>query len=324
MKWTSSHCCGTRRCGHFRSHTPQCRLLFILLAAILLPACSQPLQSVTVFHAESLSPLIGEATHRFQQNHPGVNIVTESSGSLDAIRKVTELGRPCDVIAVSDHRLIERFLAARVGPSYIFLGNEMVLATARSEGFGDDPSQKEWMENWYERLSRGRYSYGITDLNGDPEGYYAHLSWKLAEVYYNRSGLYRRLLNGLKPSWVLPGSSELLALLENGALDFAFLYKSTALQENLDFVTFPTEVSLAEDTYANLYSRVFVHVAEQRPGTPFEITGTPIRYGIALTSQSNPLAGRLLDFLLSPAMQELYRALGYLNVPILEVQPSAQ
>lgn len=269
-----------------------------------------------MFHAGSLSQLIEKVAERFQQNHPQVIIQSESSGSLDAIRKITELNKSCDMIAVADYRLIERFLRPHVTLNYVFLGNQLVLATAKREIVQD---LSDWGENWYEKISSAEYSYGISDPDRDPAGYYAHLTWKLAEIYYNRPGLYRRLLNGLQTRWIRPKSSELVALLQTGTLDFAFLYKSTALQNNLQFVVFPAQVSLVEDTYADLYSRVFLNIAGGKPGSTFEVTGAPIRYGVALTNRSSPWAQRLLDFLLSPEVQGLYRELGYLNVPIAEV-----
>lgn len=296
------------------------RKIALFLTLILLSACGPTREIIVVFHAGSLSQLIGKVAERFEQNHPRVLIQSESSGSLDAIRKITELNKPCDIVAVADYRLIERFLRPRITHNYIFLGNELVLATAKREMLQDLSQKSAWAENWYEKLSSRRYSYGISDPDRDPAGYYAHLCWKLAEIYYDRPGLYRRLVNGLQAQWMRPKSSELVALLQTETLEFAFLYKSTALQNNLGFVVFPTEISLVEDTYTDLYSRVFIDVAGTKPGSTFEVTGMPIRYGVALTNPANLWAQRLLDFLLSPEVQELYRELGYVNVPIAEVR----
>ena len=296
---------------------PKFFTFLLLLAAVLSVGCGNPEETVAVFHAGSLSPLIQEIFHRFRQNHPGVVLQSEASGSLDAIRKITELNKPCDLVAVADSRLIERI--SQVPRYHIFLGNELVLATAKKEFLQGPPDNKVWEENWSEMISSGEYTYGISDPDRDPAGYYAHLAWKLAEIHYRRPGLYQRFLEGLDERWLRPKSSELVALLESHALDFAFLYKSTALQNNLEFLTFPAQVSLAEDTYRDLYSRVFLQVTAEQPGSTFEITGTPIRYGIAQTNPGNPWAGRLLDFFLSPEVQQLYRELGYLSVPVLEV-----
>ena len=91
------------------------------------------------------------------------------------------------------------------------------------------------------------------------------------------------------------------------------------MQNHLEFVALPAEVSLAADTYRDLYSRVSLQVVAGQPGSTIEVTGTPIRYGIALTNPDNPWAARLLEFFLSPEVGQLYRELGYRSVPILEV-----
>ena len=287
--------------------------ILLLVGSVSFMGCGKPEASVVVFHAGSVSPLIQEVFNRFRQDHPGVVLQSESSGSLDAIRKITELNKPCDLVAVADSRLIERI--SQVLRYHIFLGNELVLATAKKELLQD----KAWEENWYERIPSGEYSYGISDPNRDPAGYYAHMVWKLAEIHYDRPGLYQRFLEGLDERWLRPKSSELVALLESHALDFAFLYKSTAVQNHLEFLALPAQVSLAEDTYRDLYSGVSLQVIGGQPGSTIEMTGTPIRYGIALTNPDNPWAKRLLDFLLSPEVQKLYPNLGYLGVPVLEV-----
>jgi len=296
---------------------PRFFIFLLLLASVSFMGCGNPEGTVVVFHAGSVSPLIQEVFNRFRQDHPGVVLQSESSGSLDAIRKITELNKPCDLVAVADSRLIERI--SQVLPYHIFLGNELVLATAKKELLQGASDNKAWEESWYERISSREYSYGISDPNRDPAGYYAHLVWKLAEIHYDRPGLYQRFLEGLDERWLRPKSSELVALLESHALDFAFLYKSTAVQNHLEFVALPAEVSLAADTYRDLYSRVSLQVVAGQPGSTIEMTGTPIRYGIALTNPDNPWAKRLLDFILSPEVQQLYPELGYLGVPVLEV-----
>ncbi len=288
----------------------------LLLASVSYMGCGGPGETVVVLHAGSLSPLIQEVFARFRQDHPGVVLQSEASGSLDAIRKITELNKPCDLLAVADARLIGRI--SQVSSHHIFLGNELVLATDKGELL-QGSSDNAWGENWYWRISSGEYAYGISDPNRDPAGYYAHLLWKLTEIHYDRPGLYQRFLEGLDERWLRPRSSELVALLQSHALDFAFLYKSTAVQNDLEFLALPAEISLADDTYRDLYARVFLQVTAGQPGSTLEITGTPIRYGIAQTNPDNPWAGRLLDFLLSPEVQHLYRELGYLSVPVLEV-----
>ena len=65
------------------------RRSFLQLAPLALAAasCAKADERVLVFHAGSLSRLVEEIARRFEKHHPTVRIESESSGSLDAIRK---------------------------------------------------------------------------------------------------------------------------------------------------------------------------------------------------------------------------------------------
>ncbi len=287
---------------------------------LALAACQGEPHQVLVFHTSSLSPLLQTVSRRFEANNPDVAILSEDAGSLDTIGKVTDLGRACDLLAIADHRLISRLLMPdHTRVAYEFLGNELVLAASQRRLFEPLTRQPRRRKDWFELLIGGNHSYGASDPDQDPAGYYTQLSWKLAELHYNRTALYRRLINGLDPRWVRPRSSELVDLLQNKTVDFAFLYKSVALQNGLDFVDLPAQVSLSEPTYAHLYSQVTLRVRGDRSGSVVEVSGAPIRYGICLVSQDNPWAVRFLDYVLSTEAQSLYRELGYQSTGIREI-----
>ena len=296
-------------------------LRFLGIGALLaFAACQGETHNVVVFHTSSLSPLLQTVSRRFEANNPDVAILGEAAGSLDTIRKVTDLGRACDLLAIADHRLIARLLMPdRTQVGYEFLGNELVLAASERRLFEPLTRQPRRRKDWFELLIGGSHSYGVSDPDQDPAGYYTQLSWKLAELHYNRTALYRRLINGLDPRWVRPRSTELVDLLKNKTVDFAFLYKSVALQNGLDFVDLPAQVSLSEPTYAQLYSQVSLRVGGDRSGSVMEVSGGLIRYGICLISQDNPWAVRFLDYVLSTEAQSLYRELGYQSIDIREI-----
>ena len=100
----------------FAGRTPasKCSAFHPWICAVLIPSlvlllsCSGP-ERIIIFHAGSLSMLVERVIERFQANHPNVVIHAEASGSLDAVRKVSELKKPCDLVATADWRLIERF-----------------------------------------------------------------------------------------------------------------------------------------------------------------------------------------------------------------------
>ena len=293
-----------------------------LIVTALLASCQPATETITFFHTASLSPLVETVSQRFESMHPGVVVVRESGAGLDLIRRLPSQTPGPDLLAISDRRLLERLLdSGGVSRAFEFLGNDMVLATRDPDLLSETRLSGRSHRSWYEVLLEHDYSYGIADPDRDPPGYCAHLVWKLAEIHYERPGLYRRLLNGLDSRWVCPESGELPALLGADLLDLAFLYRSTALQNELAFLNLPPQVSLGENPYRRVYSQATLRITGAAPDSMTELNGVPIRYGVALMRGSSPWAERYLNYLLSPEVQALYRELGYRNVPVTEIPP---
>ncbi|HEY5283150.1 MAG TPA: substrate-binding domain-containing protein, partial [Polyangia bacterium] len=98
-------------------------------AVLVSSGCKSRGVELAIFHATSLSAVLGDAVTAFQKNNPRVRIRLEPSGSQVAARKITELGMRADIIAVADAALIDNILI----PSHatwnaVFATNEMVLA----------------------------------------------------------------------------------------------------------------------------------------------------------------------------------------------------
>ncbi|MDE2927994.1 MAG: substrate-binding domain-containing protein [Acidobacteriota bacterium] len=293
-----------------------------LVLTALLASCQPATETITFFHTASLSPLVETVSKRFEGMHPGVAVVRESGAGLDIIRKLPGRTPGPDLLAVSDRRLLERLLdSGSVNRAFEFLGNDMVLATRDPEFLSATRLSGRSHRRWYEILLERDYSYGIADPDRDPTGYCAHMVWKLAEMHYERPGLYRRLLNGLDSRWICSESGELAALLRADALDLAFLYRSTALQTGLAFLDLPPQIALGETLYGASYSQATLRVTGKVPDSMAELKGVPIRYGVALMRESSPWAERYLNYLLSPEVQALYRELGYRNIPVTRIEP---
>ena len=114
-------------------------------------------------------------------------------------------------------------------------------------------------------------------------------------------GLYQRLEEHCPPENIRPKSVELIALLESGELDYAFEYRSVAVQHGLRFVELPPELDLSSLEFADFYRWAKVEVPGKEPGTTLTKEGKPIVYGLTIPSDaSHPeLAVEFLKFLLS-------------------------
>ncbi len=234
----------------------------------------------------------------------GVNYYLEVGGSVDVIRKITELHRKPDIVFVADYKLLKQYLYPKYIDWYIgFASNQVVLAYTDKSKYSDlvekNPSK------WYEVLMRKSVRYGFSDPNKDPCGYRSVGLLVLAGIYYNDSSIYGKLLLNktdielekindtyhvyVKPvisikdnSLVIRAKSiDLIALLEAGEIDYAFEYKSVAIQHGLKYIELPEEISLGDPRYEEYYQKIILHLMN---GSSEEktIRLSSIVYGVAI------------------------------------------
>ena len=277
-------------------------LPFVALMLALMGCTPQP--NLVILHAGSLSVPFDEATEAFEELNPGVTIVTESAGSRTTIRKVTELGKRADVVAVADYTVIEDLMFPDYADWYIwFARNEMVIAYSEHSKFSDEIDG----ENWYQILLRDDVQYGHSDPDQDPCGYRTLMLWQLAEIYYDVPGLYDDLDAGCPPQNIRPKETDLIALQQAGALDYVFQYRSVAEQHDLEYLELPEEINLSSPEFAEFYSHAQVAVSGKEPGTSVTLTGAPIIYGVTIPQNApHPdLAIAFLKFLLGKEGQAI-------------------
>jgi len=231
---------------------------------------------LTVFHAGSLSVPMQDIGEEFSHKHPRIRIAFESSGSVDAVRKITDLNKSCDILAVADYNLIPKMMYNDYASwVIIFASNEMVIAYTD----GSEYSSEINSTNWYEILSRDEVAIGRSDPNCDPCGYRALMVFQLASMYYSNPSINATLWEHTN-TVVRPKSVELLALLESGQIDYAFEYKSVAVQHDLNYVKLSDEINLSNWTMRDYYARVNITIS--RGDDYMTITGAPILYGVTI------------------------------------------
>ncbi len=253
---------------------------------------------IRVFHAGSLTVPFQKMKEEFEKRNPGIEVRLEPSGSVLAVRKVTDLKKPGDVVAVADHTLIKKMLFPEYTDRYyIFGGNEIVLTyTDKSRG-----SREITPENWYRILQLPGVKWGFSNPDLDPCGYRTLMVLALADSYYGER-VYDalitpylnipltgktitvpeeiRIVRGGKV-FVRPKSVELLGMLETGFLDYAFEYRSVALQHHLRYVRLPEAINLSSLKYRKEYGRISVRLSNGKT-----IKGKPILYGITVIKSS--------------------------------------
>ena len=168
-------------------------LFSIVTIAYIITGCrTSSEKEIIVFHAGSLAVPLNLLADEYEEANPGTNVLLEAAGSLVCARKITELAKPCDIMASADYQIIDEMLIPEyAGWNLGFATNEIVIAyTDRSEA-----AELINNDNWTEILMRDDIIYGRSDPDADPCGYRTLLTLKLAEKYYNRPGLQESFSN---------------------------------------------------------------------------------------------------------------------------------
>jgi len=278
----------------------------ILASLPLVQANAEPL---VILHAGSLTVPLNRLMSAFQESHPGVRFAAEGSGSRTVARKVSELGRLADIVMSADYTVIDELLIPEFADWNIeFARNTMVIAYTDRSAYADEIRP----DNWYEVLIRPGVIYGHSDPDVDPCGYRTLMVWQLAEKHYQIPGLYQKLVDHCPPGNVRPKSVELIALLQSGDMDYAFEYRSVAVQHGLKFVELPDEIDLSRAEYADFYAEAKVPISGEAPGTTITKIGKPIIYGMTIPKHApHPaLAAEFVAFVIGPPGQRILSELG--------------
>ena len=270
---------------------------------------------VIIFHAGSLTLPLYKMEKAFEAAHPGVDIVREAAGSRTCARKIVDLHRPCDIMISADDSVIDKFLLPDFADFNIrFASNQMVLCYTDKSRYYEDINA----ENWYKILLRKKVVWGQADPNADPCGYRALMVMQLAEKYYGVGGLYESLLKNRPLRNIRPKSVELVVLLQTGDMDYAWEYRSVAVQHKLKFVKLPDKINLGSTRFNGFYRQAVVLVSGKTPGSKIKKVGKAITYGVTLLKKApnRPAAIAFLRYLLDPdGGARILRAMG--QPPIL-------
>ncbi len=283
------------------------KLLFFTTLVLLLIGCSNTNKKssstnelngdLIIFHAGSLAVPFKQAVAEFNKLHPQVNFLLESSGSVKCARKITDLNKPCDIMASADYTVIDDMLIPEYTKWNIkFASNEMCIVYHEASKYSNEITS----DNWHEILMKEDVIYGRSDPNSDPCGYRAILVSQLTEAHYNIKDFSKKMITK-DAKYVRPKETDLLALLETSTIDYIFLYRSVAQQHGLSYLELPNEVNLKKTEYAEFYRTSAVEINGKKPGEKTTKIGEPMVYGFTVLNQApNPTAAiEFAKFMLS-------------------------
>jgi molybdate/tungstate transport system substrate-binding protein len=278
--------------------------ILLLFIALLISICMSGQQKnnaisgdLIIFHAGSLSVPFKEIAAEFNKLYPKVKILMESAGSVASARKITDLNRPCDILASSDYGVIDNMLIPKYADWNIkFVSNELSIVYQEKSRLASQINSK----NWFEILMKKEIAFGRADPNADPCGYRTVMSLQLAEKYYKKPGL-AKMISDKDQNYIRPKEVDLLAILESGSIDYIFLYRSVAIQHNLKYIILPDEINLKSMGLAAQYAKATAEINGKEPGKKETVKGEPMVYGITMLrdAPNKPAAIAFLQFLLS-------------------------
>jgi len=255
-------------------------------------------QKVIIFHAGSLTVPLAWIVKDFEAANPDIDIQRKAGGSTKMARLIAEKGQPADIMASADYKVIDKTLIpAKAEWNIRFATNQLVLCYTDKSRYADSITAG----NWYEILLKKDVAWGHSDPNQDPAGYRTLMVLQLAEKFYNRPGLYQRLIANRPEKNVRPKAIELASLVKTGRLDYIWEYLSVAIQHGLKYVTLDDHINLGNYQFDDFYQQARVKVTGKKPGEWMIRRGQSITYGITLIKNAPNPAGaiRFLEYMLS-------------------------
>jgi molybdate/tungstate transport system substrate-binding protein len=254
-----------------------------------------------VFCAGSLTLPLEEIKSKFETDHANVEVQVEPSGSVAAVQKITESDKLADVLASADFTLIPSMMMPDYADWCIrFAKNRMVLAYTDNSRYADEINST----NWYEILQRTDVKWAFSNPNMDPCGYRAPMVIQLAELEYGDNMIFDNLVvnnsaitateedgvyqittpEELNPDTtrlkIRDKSVELVSMLQEGGIDYAWEYMSVAKQHDLNYLELPETIDLSTVTYTETYKKVEVQTTSEN------IVGKPIVYGVTVPTNA--------------------------------------
>ncbi len=285
-----------------------------LVSSLMSPASAQDAPTpLVVFNAGSLGPPFHDLLTAFATGR-GVVPAQENSPSIEAVRKLTELGKVPDVLAVADYSLLPTLVVPKYASWYVLFGTNAMVLIYSDQSIG---AKEITTENWWQVLLRPGVRVGRSDFHVDPSGYRALMAMQLAERFYHQPGLTDKLVAAAPDQYMRHSESDLGALVAAGELDYGWTYESLARAHQLKFVRLPPELDLSAPRLSDWYAQASVRI----PGAPGQdsltLKGEPIVFAATVpTDAPHRAAGEaFIRFLLGQDGRAILDRSGFQALP---------
>ena len=254
--------------------------------------CSQ--NTLRIIYAAALKLVMEKCQDYLSMQNPGLKFEMKGVGSREGAKWILS-GDKYDIIALADQALFAELLVPDFVNNYFVFASDQIVIGYNNSSSGSKEITKD---NWVDTLLNPKVSFARSDHHLVPRGYRTLMVWQLAEIFYNRPGLYSALEAACEPYTTYPQSLDLSSALFNGQIDYAFLYSSEAKQLGLPYIALPSKINLSNPAYASFYDQASV-IVDSKAGNNVIIHGKPIEFAIGLSKDSSQpkLAQTFVDFL---------------------------
>jgi molybdate/tungstate transport system substrate-binding protein len=123
------------------------------------------LEKVIIFHAGSLTVPLAQIEKDFEAANPDIDVQREAGGSTKMARMISELGKPADIMASADFKVIDKTLMPKYADWNIrFATNQLVLCYTDKSRYADEVNA----DNWYDILAKKDVVWGHSDPTWTP------------------------------------------------------------------------------------------------------------------------------------------------------------
>ena len=266
-------------------------------------------ETVSILAAASLGPTLHAVEREFEQKNPGVDVRVELSGSRLACNKVADQGRAADIVLSADYGLIDGILVPEHADfNLLFAANAVVIAYPKGS-----PVALRFANNepWQKVLADPKVIVGVANPALAPVGYRAMLALDLNDrVSAQALRLGAAIKAKIKPEHQRPDVTKLIAPLEAGEVDVAFVYRSEADLHGLESVSLDPRIDFSSTEHELTYASVSMSLPAMGNRHARKVKGSAAIYGLTILKDAKHpnLARRFVELMLSRNGRALAKA----------------
>ncbi len=290
-------------------------LAFFAFVFACFPIAAQATETLTVDYAGSMGAIMDRVIGpRFAKTH-GVIYQGIGRGAWGLAHLLASGQMRADVfISITPGPMIMLIKKGLIKRAIPIASTRMVIAYSPKSRFTHEfQLAAHGKIPWYTVLESPGVRFGRTDPRTDPQGRNIIFTFLLAEKYYHRPDLAKKILGTyLNPRQIFTEAS-LLSRLQAGQIDAASGYQSAVISHHLPYIPLPSAIDLDNPESMETHGKNIYFKLKSTDGRSIILRPQPlVFYAAVLNNAAHPeLARKFVAYLTSPAAQALFRQYGY-------------